>query len=470
MSDAAFRWGPLGVLTVALAAHGQAWLPGFATRRPVSVMANATLSDWQVSMTVDTTGARMGCPDLRVTTGDGMSLLPHWVESGCGTSATIIWVRIPMVTPGTTPLFLYRGHSTIPAASNAKAVHDFFDDFAADAGASWSEAFRQAGGFEPSPNATLLLTPPAMNAAGAGVPFSIAPNGGLGFEVRFRFRMTDFGGATSGGNAGGDGFALGFLHQGPSMTSGNSMCVEAPGYAVRFDTYINDAASQFPGEPTRNHVSIVRTNPNSRLQLAVTSGSVPFLRDGAWHEARVVVLPNQATVFVDRVERVTAIETWDLTHRKLVFGAATGGAFATHEIDDVRILKATATAPSTALGAIEWADAGIAMDASVDAGASADGGRSDGGPPDAAVRDAAFADAGVTTPFDAGGDAGMTPQPNGGGGGVPFDSDAGQAQIREQLVATTGCSSLADSVGSLGCLMLGLASRRRQRRKDLSSP
>lgn len=69
------------------------------------------------------------CSDIRVTDSDGTTLLPYWIESGCGTTATKIWTRIPSIPSASKNIYLHWGNPTAAAASDGSATFEFFDDF-----------------------------------------------------------------------------------------------------------------------------------------------------------------------------------------------------------------------------------------------------------------------------------------------------------------------------------------------------
>ncbi len=74
------------------------------------------------------------CSDIRFSeSADDWSLnegLPYWIESGCNTGATVIWIKVPLV-PGnsTKKIYMYFGNSSAPSYSNGERVFTFFDGF-----------------------------------------------------------------------------------------------------------------------------------------------------------------------------------------------------------------------------------------------------------------------------------------------------------------------------------------------------
>ncbi|MCX7779086.1 MAG: DUF2341 domain-containing protein [Patescibacteria group bacterium] len=96
------------------------------------------LKNYQILLTINTAELisagelQSDCDDLRFTSLSGASL-NYWLESGCNTSQTKIWVKIPYLpatpTSNTTKIYLYYGNANASSASNGDATFIFFDDF-----------------------------------------------------------------------------------------------------------------------------------------------------------------------------------------------------------------------------------------------------------------------------------------------------------------------------------------------------
>ncbi|RLE69579.1 MAG: hypothetical protein DRJ43_03785, partial [Thermoprotei archaeon] len=115
------------------------WLPGFSYRRPIIIdnTANSNnLTDYQISVTMDTASLiaagkmRSDCGDIRFTDSDGTTLLNYWLESGCNTTNTKLWVKVHSIPAGETKtIYMYYGNPSASSASNGTATFEFFDDF-----------------------------------------------------------------------------------------------------------------------------------------------------------------------------------------------------------------------------------------------------------------------------------------------------------------------------------------------------
>ncbi len=82
------------------------------------------------ALTGATASVGADCADLRFSTlSDGSSLLPYWVESGCGTANTRAHVKLPTLASGASSLYLFTGNPTALPMSDPNTVFEFFDDF-----------------------------------------------------------------------------------------------------------------------------------------------------------------------------------------------------------------------------------------------------------------------------------------------------------------------------------------------------
>jgi hypothetical protein len=95
-----------------------------------------TLTDYQVLIQMDTASLisqgkmRSDCGDIRFTDEDGQTLINYWIESGCNTTSTKIWVKVPSIPASSTKtIYVYYGNPSATSASDGEATFDFFDDF-----------------------------------------------------------------------------------------------------------------------------------------------------------------------------------------------------------------------------------------------------------------------------------------------------------------------------------------------------
>ncbi len=361
-------------LVVSSSASAQ-WLQGYAQRQPIDVASPTALTDFQVLVTLDTTALRPGCPDVRFTSADGVTVLPHWLESGCGTAAARFWVRVPSVT-ATTRIYAYRGHATATSSSDPRAVNLFYDAFDQDPerDGGWSGVQRRssnrAAEFVWAADAGELWLTTADPGAGAGGTFAtIDPAWEDGWAVSFRFR--------AGGGTGADGMGFGFFHAG-SEGYGNALGINRAGYGIEIDNF------QSMVETSANHLAVVTTVEASAGEDFVhhVQFDTPATEDDAWHDLLVELHAGRLDVSLDDAGVVlTHTRVWDKTHRGLVLGAGTGGSTNLHRVDDIVLRKFVRPPPTVTPRALETFDAGIpAVDAGTSDAGTADGGSSGSGP------------------------------------------------------------------------------------------
>jgi len=112
---------------------------GFKYRKLITInntQNTNTLTDYQVLVTLDTASLisagkmRSDCGDIRFTDSDGVTNLNYWLESGCNTASTKIWVKVPSIPASSSKtIYVYYGNSSATSQSNATAVFDFFENF-----------------------------------------------------------------------------------------------------------------------------------------------------------------------------------------------------------------------------------------------------------------------------------------------------------------------------------------------------
>ncbi|MEM5794118.1 MAG: DUF2341 domain-containing protein [Candidatus Aenigmatarchaeota archaeon] len=118
--------------------HCLSFDPNFLYRKALVIdnTANSNgLTDYQVRIVLDTQALisqgkmQSDCEDIRFKDDD--KFLSYWLESGCNTSQTIIWVKVPSIPASSKKtIYLYYGNSEMSSASNPEETFDFFEDFA----------------------------------------------------------------------------------------------------------------------------------------------------------------------------------------------------------------------------------------------------------------------------------------------------------------------------------------------------
>jgi len=86
---------------------------------------------------------RSDCGDIRFADSDGTTLLNYWLESGCNTQNTKIWVKVNISANSIKTIYLYYGNPSANSLSNPRATLVLYEDWSSGSTAGWS--FRGSG-------------------------------------------------------------------------------------------------------------------------------------------------------------------------------------------------------------------------------------------------------------------------------------------------------------------------------------
>jgi hypothetical protein len=133
------------MLSLMLPGIGAWWNASWAYRMPITITENSgnSLTDYQVLVTINTASLiaagkmRSDCGDIRFAD-DGTSL-SYWLESGCNTTTTLIWVKVSSIPANSTvAIYLYYGNASATSASNGDNTFEFFDDASTNKSSSYT--------------------------------------------------------------------------------------------------------------------------------------------------------------------------------------------------------------------------------------------------------------------------------------------------------------------------------------------
>lgn len=124
---------------IAFSSTGAAWWnDNWDYKKSVYVadQSGSSLSNYQVKANVDTfsliSNGKMqsDCSDMRWVNADDSTTLDYWIEEGCNTDSTTVWVEVPSIAASSTEtIYMYYGNSPVPDKSNGFDTFVLFDDF-----------------------------------------------------------------------------------------------------------------------------------------------------------------------------------------------------------------------------------------------------------------------------------------------------------------------------------------------------
>lgn len=109
------------------------WSDSWRYRKLVQISngSGSTLTDFQTKIVIDTSDTskfNATCGDIRFVSSDNKEL-PYWIDSGCGTSTTIVWVKIPVIPASGSQIHIYYGNPNATTTQSGKDTFIYFDDF-----------------------------------------------------------------------------------------------------------------------------------------------------------------------------------------------------------------------------------------------------------------------------------------------------------------------------------------------------
>jgi len=122
------------------------WNSSWQYRRPITISEQSgnTLTDYQVKLTIDTasliSSGKMNsdCSDIRFTDSND-NQIPYYIESGCNSDNTIVWVKVPEIPASSTAtIYMYYGNTEANSESNADNVFILYDDFSTFDSSKWT--------------------------------------------------------------------------------------------------------------------------------------------------------------------------------------------------------------------------------------------------------------------------------------------------------------------------------------------
>ncbi len=266
VSDSGGDQASVGVVIVSSSTYGSG--PS-GTKYEVPITINntnntSTLTNYQIKVTLNTqsliSGGQMNsnCSDIRFTDSNQSTLLYAWLESGCNTTNTIIWVKVPSIPASSNDIiYLYYGSTTATFNSymgESPTLSSTYGEY--DNGSSVFNFYDNFNGTTISPNYTQVLPSGASINQNNGITISTssASNGGLIYNTGFSTPFIFEGDVTAV-----SGIAAGFMLQ-----SGNTPT--AGGYGFNFWGGSVASGSMQGGFSNSN-------NPNLQISTGIMGGT-----------------------------------------------------------------------------------------------------------------------------------------------------------------------------------------------------
>lgn len=144
-------------LSILTFSSGAWWNSNWDYRTEAEVIENSNndLTNFQVSFEFDTKKLisedkmESDCSDMRWIDSDDSTELDYWIESGCGTSNTKVWVKLPELSAGSTrTIYMYHGNTAVHSNSDPHATMAFFENFSSGDLDNWDKEgnTRSSGG------------------------------------------------------------------------------------------------------------------------------------------------------------------------------------------------------------------------------------------------------------------------------------------------------------------------------------
>jgi hypothetical protein len=295
-----------------------AWPSGWLYRRAITInntQNSANLADYQVNVTINTLNLisagkmRSDCGDIRFIDSDDQTQLSYWIESGCNSASTRIWVKVPSIPASSTKtIYLYYGNPSAPSQSNGTNTFDFFDDFSGDL----SKWVQRSGTWSISDG--VLVSP----STGSGHQIVTANFAILNARIRARYRLV----------------------QGPNTGGINNYCVlartpDSSNYYWQSDWYTGNS----------HRIDKMVAGQGTLLTYTLRYG------DTNWHVSEFLLNGSILNASIDGSYKISAIDS-SLSNAAAVGFSSCGGQVVDSPfyVDWVFVGKYTSPEPTTSVG------------------------------------------------------------------------------------------------------------------------
>ncbi len=206
------------------------------------------------------------------------------------------------------------------------------DDFSKEPSSSWR--LLNATYWDPEARYVVLTKPGGERVGIIWLKMNVTSP----FTAEFRYRV--------GGGSGADGFVFMFYKYGDYEPGIGGylgfLCRpverpcprdDAPGYGVEFDNYLNSREAYGMGDPSPDHIALIKDHVNNHLAYVNDSRT----EDNIWHRVKAVVREQDIDLFVDGGRTLTWRGQIDRSSGRIGFGSGIWGQDHWHIIDDFKI-------------------------------------------------------------------------------------------------------------------------------------
>jgi hypothetical protein len=282
-----------------------------------------TLTNYQIAVPVNTASLitagkmRSDCADTRFTASDGTTLLNYYLVSGCNTSTTTYYVKVPSITASTnTTILINYGNPSAVTASSGRNTFVIFED---------------------------------MTIAPAGTLKGSATYDSTNKWVQFTTANTFMNGELE--------YATGTIGLNPN-----------DGYVADYQEYSGGSTATPPADATWLYAYDTSTPPDEdsghggylyandefssqeQLQFNGTSLTTPAqanIGDGSWHSIEITYTPYISKLTFDGATDINFTDaTRSITGTLFGFGGRTGGTNDIHRVRAIQVRKYAVPTPS----------------------------------------------------------------------------------------------------------------------------
>jgi hypothetical protein len=291
--------------------------------------SGAAQNNYQVSITLDSASLisdgkmQADCRDIRFTDSDKNTLLSYWIESGCNTTDTKIWIKAASIVNPSTDIYLYYGN---PAAAIGSNYDNTFTKDYSEPGLVGLWHMDEGAGLVAGDSSGVGNN--GTIVAGAKAPTWVGADGGQWDSQNIQFAAGDslnFDGVDDyvslSPNDSLDGLAVGTYMAWVKQTAG------ATGWDSLFAADSGNCTNAFEiamSEESGSSYFEVWAGAAATCYPKVFNGYIPVANPTAWHLVTYVVTDAGNEFYLDGVKKTVTYEAGNASS-KYFFNQSSGG-------------------------------------------------------------------------------------------------------------------------------------------------